>query len=311
MLDSSIKISIVCPIYRAENSVKPLVSQLSKKFADLGLNYELVLVDDRSPDNSWNALVYEAKRDDRVKIIRLSRNFGQQLAVSAGIEFSTGDYCIVMDGYLQNPINAIDRIIEQLDNGFDMVYCKSKVRNNWFDGFTSKLFWFILVNVFKVQIVTGQLMMRGMSRRMADYYASYNELTRTVAGINLDIGLESTVIEVENQKREIGKSNYNFLKRFNLMIDIILNITTAPLNILINLSLLSILLTSLVSLYYVYLYLTTSVQPGFTSIILAIFFFGSLTLLTLGIIGRYLANIYSEVKRRPKFLVDQKINFHV
>jgi len=311
MLNSKKKISIVCPIYRAEKSVKTLIEQLSNKLIEIGLDYELVLVDDRSPDNSWLALVNEAEKNQKIKVIRLSRNFGQQLAVSAGIEFSTGEYCIVMDGDLQNPISAIDLIIEQLDNGFDMVYCKSKIRNNWFDSFTSKLFWFILVDVFKVQIVTGQLMMRGMSRRMADYYAGYNELTRTVAGINLDIGLESTVIEVENQKREIGKSNYNFLKRFNLMIDIILNITTAPLNILINVSLLSIILTTVVSFYYLYLYLTTNVQPGFTSIILAIFFFGSLTLLTLGIIGRYLANIYSEVKRRPKFLVDQKINFHV
>lgn len=309
-MKSSRRISIVCPIYNAEGSVKALVEQLTTKLLAINLEYEIVLVDDRSPDKSWQALLQEAEQDNHVKVIRLSRNFGQQMAVSAGIEYSQGDYCIVMDGDLQNPINAIDEIIVELDKGFDMVYCRSKVRNNWFDSTTSKLFWFVLVRIFKVRIVSGQLMMRGMSKRMVEHFSNYSELTRTVAGINLDVGLNYTVIEVENQKRAVGKSNYNFLKRFNLMIDIILNITTAPLNILINVSLVSVLLTTLTSFYYIYLYLSTNVQPGFTSIILAIFFFGSLTMLTLGIIGRYLANIYSEVKRRPKFLVDQKINFN-
>ena len=154
------KTSIVCPIYNAEKSVEALVNQLSEKLSSLNMDYEIVLVDDRSPDNSWDLLVSEANKDSRVKVIRLSRNFGQQLAVSAGIEFSTGDYCIVMDGDLQNPVDAIDLIVAKLVQGYDIVYCKSKIRNNWMDGFTSKLFWFTLVNVFKVKIVTGQLMMR-------------------------------------------------------------------------------------------------------------------------------------------------------
>ena len=149
-------------------------------------------------------------------------------------------------------------------------------------------------------------MMRGMSRRFAQVYDNYPEVTRTVAGITRDIGMRTSTLEVSNRPRISGKSGYNFFKRFNLMINIIISLTTAPLSMLIYVSLAVLLGTILFSMYYLFVLLSGTVQPGFTSLILSIFFFGSLTTLLLGIVGIYLANIYAEVRRRPLFLVQEE-----
>ena len=151
-------------------------------------------------------------------------------------------------------------------------------------------------------------MMKAMTQKFVLDYNRYTELGRTVSGIVNDIGMKQATIQVENNKRSSGRSNYSFYKRFNLMIDIVLNMTNAPLNIIINISLFTLLITILLSIYHVFMYLFNDVPAGFTSIILSIFFFSSLILLVLGIIGRYLSNIYTEVKNRPLFLVQEKLN---
>ena len=304
------KISIVSAVYRSGDSVNDFVDALTKVLSGITQDFEIVLVDDCSPDNSWSYIEQNCSKDSRIVGLRLARNFGQQIAVSVGIKHAKGDYVVVMDADLQNPPEAIHEIVAELEKGNDVVYTVSKTRNNLSTRITSALFWYLLTNVFKTKIVRNQLMMKGLSRRLVDVYNSYSEMTRTVAGIINDIGMKYTVIEVQNRKRTKGKSNYNFLKRFNLMIDVVLSITTAPLNILINLSLVTILITILVAIYYLVLYFVADVNPGFTSLMLSIFFFGSLTTMLLGIIGRYLSNIYLEVRNRPLFIIDKTINSH-
>jgi glycosyltransferase involved in cell wall biosynthesis len=302
------KLSIITALYRSEETMKNFVAAVSHEAQKLTDDYEIIMVDDRSPDNSWKVAVEMAAQNPRLKCVRLSRNFGQQIAMSAGVAHATGDYLILMDADLQNPPEAIYEIVQRLMGGDDIVYTVSKTRNNFSSKLTSAIFWLLLTSVFKVKIIKNQLMLRGFSKRMADDFRMYPEVTRTVAGIVNDIGLNYSIIEVQNRKRLEGRSSYSFSKRFNLMLDIILNISNAPLNTLINIGLLTLLLTILASAYYIFLYFTKNVIPGFTSIILSIFFFGSLIVLILGIIGRYLANIYLEVRRRPLYLVDTKIN---
>jgi glycosyltransferase involved in cell wall biosynthesis len=303
------KLSIAIPVFNAENILDKLCYQLKSATQHLNVDLEVVLVDDYSPDQSWQVIERLCEQYTYVKGIKLSRNFGQQIAVSAGIASATGKYVIVMDCDLQNPPEAIPSILKQLESGFDLVYTVAKGRNNFKDQLTSQAFWFLLTKVLKVNIVKNQLMMRGMSARFVKYYDSYTEITRSVAGISHDIGLKHTVIEIENNKRQSGKSNYNFFKRFNLMLDIVLSLSTTPLTMIINASLIVLMLTFFSTFYYLYVIFFRYSPPGYTSLVLLIIGFGSFITLILGIIGLYLANIYKEVRKRPLFIIDEKVNF--
>jgi dolichol-phosphate mannosyltransferase len=300
------ELSIVVPVYRGRDLVGPLTAEIEEELARSDISYEIVLVDDGCPAGSWGAIVEMASTNSHIRGVRLSRNFGQQIAVSAGIAEARGERLVVMDCDLQNPPSAIPTIVARLRDGHDIVYTVSKTRNNGRDALTSRLFWFAMTTVFRVNIVPHQLMMRGMSRRFADIFVDYPEHTRTVAGISNDIGLKADVLEVENRTRASGKSSYNFLRRFNLMLHFVINMTDAPLNVIIYISLLVLMITMMASLVYLFNALFASVVSGFTTLILAIFFFGSLTTLILGIIGLYLANIYREVRRRPLFHVQER-----
>jgi polyisoprenyl-phosphate glycosyltransferase len=302
--------AVVIPIFNGAALVEQLVNEVDESIKQTGEPYEILLIDDGSVDNSWQAIQLAASRNRLVKGYRLSRNFGQQIAVTAGISRAQRNYIIVMDGDLQNPPSAIPRIVEALKEGNDVVYTTSKVRNNVNDEITSRVFWFVLSSVFKIDIVKHQLMMRGMTSRVARVYDSYPEATRTVAGVFQDLGFKSTVIEVENGRRVDSAGNYGFFKRLDLMIHMIISLTTAPLNILIYLSFIVLAATTLSSIYYLANAIFRTVPSGFTTIVLAVLFFGSLTMLVLGIIGIYLANIYTEVRRRPLFLVAEETDFH-
>jgi polyisoprenyl-phosphate glycosyltransferase len=297
-------VSVVVPVYNGARLVERLVQEVAASLN--GEPYELLLIEDGSQDSSWDAIVTAASLCPDVKGFRLSRNFGQQIAVSAGIAKARGKYLIVMDCDLQNPASAIPEILGSLRAGNELVYTVSKTRNNARDALTSQLFWLVLTKVFKASVVKHQLMMKGMTSRMARIYDSYPEATRTVAGIVGDIGYKHAVIEVENARRGEGKSNYGFFKRFDLMIDMIISIAVAPLKILIYAGLAGFIATLLASVYFLAASLFHSAPSGVTVIVLSVFLFGSLMTLMLGIVGVYLANIYAEVRRRPLFLIAEE-----
>ena len=303
-------LSVVMPIYRAADIVPQIVAQLKPVLSKIDHPWQIVFVDDGSGDGSWDAIQAAAASNRRIRGVKLSRNFGQQIAVSAGIAEADGQYLIVMDGDLQNPPEAISEILSRLKNGDDLVYTVSKIRNRQRDQWTSQLFWFVLSRLLKVDMVRDQLMMRGMSRRFSSLFSSYPEITRTVAGISRDIGMRYSVLEVANQRQPTGRTSYGFFNRFDLMVNMIISITTAPLSLLIYISLAVLLMTIAVSLYYLAVSTIYGTAAGFVSIMLAIFFFGSVTTLILGVIGMYLANIYSEVRRRPLFIIEEKTKHH-
>lgn len=303
------KISIVTTVYRGKEVITPLIKRIESSLADFS-NYEIILVDDHCPEKSWRVIEEHAKSNSKIKGVKLSRNFGQQIAMSAGMRFASGDRIILLDGDLQNPPENIPTILAKLEEGFDLVYTTSKTRNNWKDEITSKLFWFFIRDVLKIDMIKNQLMMKGLSKRILDHYNSYNEHIRIVAGIVYDIGLNSTSIEIVNERRTTGKSNYNFMKRLNLMIDIVLTLSTKPLSYLINFSFLSLFLTAILGGWNIFSHFVypDNQPPGYMTLLLAICFFGSATLFVLGIIGKYLSNIYQEVRRRPLFIVENTAN---
>lgn len=309
MQDNRYLLSIVIPVFNAKNMLNELCRQLTSVIKSLNIKLEIVLVDDYSIDNSWKVIKKLCHQYPYIKGIKLGRNFGQQIAVSAGIASVKGNYVILMDCDLQNPTTSIPAILKKLQSGYDLVYTVAKERNNFIDQLTSKMFWFLITKLLKVNIVKNQLMMRGMSERFVKYYDKYSENSRTVAGISQDIGLKHTVIEVKNNIRHSGKSNYNYFKRFNLMIDMVLSLSTAPLTIIIHFSIIILVLNFFGILIYLHNFLFNNVVSGFTSIVILIIGFGSLIILCLGLVGFYVAKIYKEVRKRPLFTIDEKVNF--
>ena len=180
-------------------------------------------------------------------------------------------------------------------------------RSTVLSAFTSWLFWVVMTRFLGVRMVPNQLMLRIMSREFVERFRRYPELNRIVAGITHDIGMREAVIEVRNRKRPTGKSNYNLLKRLDLTLDIAINVSNRPLDYLIYAGTLTFFVTMIYSLVHLYRYMVDDVQPGFTSVILAVCVFGSATVAMIGVIGRYLSNIYVEVKRRPLYHVQERL----
>lgn len=304
-----IKLSVVCTIFRSAQIVPELVRQVELACGSCTSSFEVILVDDSSPDLSWAAIVEACRSSQNVRGIKLGRNFGQQVAVAAGLRQASGEYSIVMDGDLQNPPEAIVEILKKLKEGNDIVYTTSLSRNSVIDGLTSWIFWWIMNKIFKINVIPNQLMMRGMSKRFLDLFNCYNEHIRNVVGITHDIGLKQTVIKVANNKRHSGRSNYNFFKRFDVMLDVVLLMTNRPLTYVIYAAAIAFISSVILGIMTLINYLKYPEMPvGYTTQIFLISIFGSSTLIVLGIIGRYLANIYTEVRARPLFNIEQAIN---
>ena len=301
-------LSVVATIYNAAPIVQDLVRRIRVAVEPMGISFEILLVDDGSADESAFAIETQALVHPEVKALILSRNFGQQIAMSAGISHASGKRVLIMDGDLQNPPEAIPALYAKAEEGYDIVYTSSTQRNNSTDRITSWLFWRFLNGISNGEVVRSQLMMRMMSSRVVGYYKSYPEKVRTVAAITHDIGMRSAVVNITNEKRSVGKSNYNTIKRLNLAIDVILDFSNHPLNILFYAGLLIMFATGILSAVYLYLFLTANILPGFTTLVISSMFFGSINLISLGLLARYVANIYTEVKQRPLFMVRKSIN---
>ena len=303
-----IELSVVSAIYNDANSVKQLVSEFENELIKLDISYEIILVNDGSIDNSEEEIRKVCKKNSHVKGISLSRNFGQQIAISSGISFAKGEYVLIIDGDLENPIDSIPDLYKKIIEGYDVVYAVSPIRQTLSKKVTSQLFWFVIRRLLKIDIIKDQLLLRIMSRKFVDAFNIYPEVSRSVAGINYDIGMNSTSLIVKPQKRIYGESNYNFSKRLNMFIDIILNISSRPLNVVLYFGLFGLLLSVVLALIYFVKYYNGATITGNTSIMVSILFFGGAVLFILGIMARYLSLIYSEVKRRPLFLVKEKYN---
>ena len=303
------ELSIVSTIYNDAALVQSLCDKIIEHVKPLTTEFEIILVDDGSSDNSANEIAHLCASNKNVKAVFLSRNYGQQVAMTAGMQLAAGNWVVIMDGDLQNPPEAIPELYAKINEGYDIVYTISTARNGWRDALSSFIFWWFLSRVFRVKVVPHQLMMKIMSQKFLERFNSYSERSRTIIGIVNDIGQKHANIKVKNNKRLKGKSHYGFFKRFQIMIDILIGFSKAPLNLLIYLGLFILGFTCIFSGYKIYQYLFFHILPGYTSTILALFFFGSLNLLALGFIGRYIANIYAETQQRPLFHIERKINF--
>lgn len=302
-------ISVVSPVYKSEKIVAELVSQLKGAITQITENYEIILVCDGSPDNSWNEIKKCCVADNRVVGISLSRNFGQHPALSAGLKYTKGDYVVVIDCDLQDNPMEIVRMYELAKQGYDIVHTRRIGRK---DGplkkLSSKLFNFFYKALSGMKTDSSIPNFGMYSRKVVDEFNKMGEVSRSFQSLMSHLGFNTIIIDIEHQSRFEGKSSYSLSKLLKLSEDVIIANSNRPLRIGIGLGSIMTLLSFVFVIYNLVLYFTNSVIPGFSSTIISIWFVGGMIVMMIGVLGLYIDRIFNQVKNRQIFIVDEVIN---
>lgn len=303
------KISVVIPVYGCREALPELYQRLTNVLTKLVSNYEIILVNDGCPQNSWEVIERLCKEDSHVVGLELSRNFGQLQATAAGVDYSTGDWVVVMDCDLQDRPEEIPRLYAKAKEGYDVVFARRKERrDSKFKVFVSDCFYKVY-SFATGQPYDGSICNFSISNRnVIDNYCKMREWHRGFVMYIQWMGFREAVLDVEHQERFAGESGYNFKKRMKMAMDLLTSQSDKLLQLTVKSGLLISTIALLVIVALVVRYFTMHIQAGWTSIIAAIFLMGGLTIASVGIVGIYVGNIFMEVKHRPLYIVRQQLN---
>lgn len=307
---SNIKLSIVSPVYRAEKMVHMLVERIVKSVTTITEDFEIILVNDASPDASWSVIEHECAQDKRVKGINLSRNFGQHYAITAGLHYAKGEWVVVMDCDLQDRPEEIPALYQKALEGYDIVYARRVDRQDkGLKKLSSSMFHktFDWLSGSKTDKTIANF---GIYKQCV--IAEYNrmpELARSFPSLISYLGFKYTAIDVQHAEREEGKSSYNLYKLLKLSFDVIMANSNKPLRMAVGLGFTMSMLSFLLALYNVIARLIGFISfPGYTTTVFSIWFVGGLMLFVMGILGLYIGKIFDQVKGRQLFVVKDKVN---
>lgn len=311
-----VELSIVVPAFNEEGNVEALVKELTAVLVPLAAAegwppdaWEVIFVDDGSRDRTWALVEAAHAADPRVGGVKLSRQFGHHLAVTAGIDRARGQSVVVMDGDLQDPPDAIPALYEKRKAGFDLVYSTRVDRQDpLLKRINSRLFWWAMNRVSGLNMPPAQMMMRMMSRRFVDALVQMRESQRFVHGMMAWAGFRVTEVEVKHRARHAGRTNYNFMRQLRLAVYAITSFSTTPLRIASFVGLITSVASLLVGITLIaakFLYGYT--VEGWASIVTSMYFLGGVQLLVLGIMGEYIGKTYKEVQRRPLYFVSEAL----
>jgi dolichol-phosphate mannosyltransferase len=305
------KISVVIPIYNEEGSLPELIARCRKTLEPF--EYELIFVDDRSADTSFEMLRIYAQEDSRIRIVRFSRNFGHQIAITAGIDYAQGDAVVIMDGDLQDPPELILEMQEQWEKGYEVVYARRRTRkDSYFKKATAFLFYRSLKRFANISIPTDTGDFRLMDRKVVTALQKMPERTRFMRGMTSWVGFKQTSVLFDRDERQHGETAYPLKKMVTLAIDGLTSFSFIPLRLATYAGFTTALLGFLFGVYALYrkFFLPEAFTvPGWTTIVIAIFVLGGIQLMILGILGEYVGRIYTEVKKRPLYLTDAVVGF--
>jgi len=298
-------LSIVVPVFNEEESLRELHSRLTAAIP-LDERCEIVLVDDGSRDASWPIMRDLAAGDPRLRLIRLSRNFGHQAAITAGLAASRGEAVIVIDADLQDPPELIADLVARWHEGFDVVYAVRAKRTgeSRFKLATSSLFYKLLRRISDADITENAGDFRLMSRRVVTALGEMPERSRFLRGMTSWVGYRQTGVEYEREVRFAGESKYSTRKMARLALDGITSFSTVPVRLVAWLGFALVAFCMVVLGWTLYTrFFTTEATPGWTSLLVVVLLLGGVQLLSLGIIGEYVARIFEETKRRPLYFI--------
>ena len=312
-MQKKIHISVVSPVYRAEMIVSELVKQVKENLAPITDDFEIILINDASPDNSWAAITKEAAMDKRVKGLNLSRNFGQHYAITAGLNFAKGEWIVVMDCDLQDRPDEIPNLYHKALEGYDSVFAQRTERN---DTAFKKLFSHLFYKVFSYLTDTKQdatVANFGIYRRcVIDAILSMHDSIRFFPTMVQWVGFRKFYLPVEHASRFEGKSTYNFRGLYRLALNTIMGFSDKPLRLTVKVGFFVTMLSILVGIVYFVLYITGKIQVmGFTTLIISLWFLAGLIMFILGILGLYIGRMFEKVKQRPVYIVQDQCNIQV
>ena len=302
-------ISIVSPVYRAEKILPILVSEINLVMERIGEDYEIILVDDRSPDNSWEVMKVLSSQNPKIKSIRLSRNFGQHSAIFAGLTKTKGDWVVVMDCDMQDQPKEIAKLYKKALEGYDIVLGQRENRKDKFlKKLSSKLFYKVF-NYLSGGHFNNELGNFGIYRKKAiDSILNINDYIKFFPLFINWVGFKSVSIPIEHGEREEGKSSYSISRLLKLAFNAIISFSDKPLRLFINFGLGISILSFVLGIYYLYLSITHKItQPGFSSLILSIWFLSGIIISCIGIVGVYLGKTFDQAKGRPTFIIDEEV----
>lgn len=303
-------LSLVVPVYYEEEVILQFLKETKVVLDQLPYDYEYVFVDDGSKDKTVDILKEQAKINDKIKLVVFSYNQGKAAAVSAAIAHANGDYLLYMDPDLQDPPVEIPRFLEEIEQGYDLVWgIRSEKKDSFINVIFSKLFWGTLNKFTGLDIPKGVAVMRIFNRSFADEFLKYQEANRFIEGIFISISKNWKTIEIGQRERFAGKTKFNFKKKMQLAFDAIFDFSELPLKMAVRLGIIFSVIGFLALIALLVLKLCfIDFQSGWPSIIAAIIIGFGLQLFFLGIVSLYVGRIYKEVKRRPIYSIKSKHN---
>jgi dolichol-phosphate mannosyltransferase len=301
-------ITIVAPFYNEETNILEFYQQVTKELQKLKIHYDLIFVDDGSKDKTLHILNELADRDPVVSVLSLSRNFGHQAALTAGLDYATGEAIVVMDSDLQHPPHVIAEMIDGYEKGADVVHGVRKETNRL--GFlkraTTKLWYTVFRFIANVQAVPGAADFRLMSKPVVKNLLEMRESHRYLRGMVPWLGFRSDIIHYEQPNRLTGKPKYSWRKSFRLARHGLLSFSTIPLEII---SYIGFLMVGLAFIYLVYVIVTAllgNAVTGWASVIAMVLILGGVQLISIGVVAQYVGMIFEEVKQRPLYVLKHK-----
>jgi glycosyltransferase involved in cell wall biosynthesis len=308
----SLFISCIVPVFNEEAVIQTFIMELHAQLTQLSNHFEIIIIDDGSKDKTV-ATVMTLPNTLNVKLLGLSRNFGKENALTAGLEHCSGDVAIIMDADFQHPIEMLPVFLDQWANGYEMVYGTRDNRDNEssFKRNFAQLFYWLMAKITNIDIPNNAGDFRLLDRKVIDSINKLQERSRFMKGLYAWVGFKRIAVPFKVQERAAGKSSWGFGRLTELALTGITTFSDIPLRIwgLIG------FIISLVSLVYAIYFVTVTMLygadlPGFPSLIVAVMFLGGIQLLSIGILGEYIARIFTEVKQRPQYLLEKKIGFN-
>jgi polyisoprenyl-phosphate glycosyltransferase len=302
-------ISIVSPVYLAAGNVSELCRRLEIALNQISVDYEIVLVEDGSPDSSWDEIVQETSRNSKIRGLKLSRNFGQHHAITAGVDFATGDWVVVMDCDLQDPPESIPQLYKKAIEGNDLVVALFEERQGKkTQQLVSRVFWRLLTWLTDLPFDYRVGNFRIFSRKVADSFKLYREQARLLGGINSLAGFQKSNVLVKRAERFSGRSSYTFRRLVSTALDLALAYSDKPLRIMVALGFTISGMSFITGLVIFGMGLSGIISvPGWVSVMVSLYLLSGLILANLGIVGFYVGKTFEESKKRPLYIVETAI----
>jgi glycosyltransferase involved in cell wall biosynthesis len=303
--------SVIIPVYGCSECLQSLCDRLIITLEKISKNFEIFLINDRSPDSSWLKIKELSALDNRIKGVLFSRNYGQHYAITAGFDLAKGDYIVVMDCDLQDQPEEILNLYKKAQEGYEIVYGFSSFRGynsimrNFFRSIYITLYDYLAQTNYKSVNLSFFL----VSRIVRDAIIQYKESARHISSIVRDVGFTIEGVEVKHLERTIGKSSYNFRKRLKLALTGLISYSPKLLKISLYVGFVFSLISIVIAGIIVYKRLYETVYyPGWASLSVLILFSTGITLFFLGILGVYIEKIFNEIKNRPLYIIEEKVN---